>query len=438
MENEELVFRQKKNIFRKCTRKGYPLRVLYFKKGGIFMKKTAALFLSLLLLTFLPGCSKKPAEEEMFGSINDVDIKSRTQEVQEENNYFSPIEETLGYAYQTVTMKRAAASFQVPKSWSVRIENARHAVLQAPPEDPKLPNVTVHILFDFRTYHEYRRTPGMYSEIFGDELCSLDYKIGGTYYHQAYSLSPSSERTDRRFSGNDAMISIVTMEDVLAEKGKTGFTPDERITATYYFVNWQDQPMVLGCLSEETYAAVLQEELSYIVSTLTYEKPSLEKVKTVTIQNVFLSLPDDFMPFTVENIFLCPYQEKSQSASGMGVGVFHVKEKIREQNQMAQYQERLGKFFIPVQNVNAYSVVPKEEVQVGNRKGKAYSITGTVMLSSASGGGYYRSGSSCYLDTYAVDDEQGGTYLLVIFYLDDQTMLSARLSGIVLSSIQFR
>lgn len=387
----------------------------------------------------LPSCSKEPEE----GTIEDVVIDQAEPE-EDVDSIFTKIESPYDYEYTTFTLKKAHMRFDVPKTWTVTVNNSRYVTIQTPKNDGYIPDTTISILCNYgedveeNEMSEYTLNNHAYafSAFFQNELEGLPTYTGGLQRHLRRYETEDQIRNGLEFVDKDHVTDAATLivdDVVLMDKTGDYYSHECGMVSTY--VKWDHSPFCFTSIADLEHMDNARNMLEYMVSSISYAKSDPVGYKTVDYKKEFTTaVPNTFVPVEgAENVFRSPIFDNTETA-GMSVGVYllgSLEENPFEVDDINEYygQTVASTAFSGYSSRTAFGIQAEE---CDEEDGPDY--TGSVVVDctnyteateiAGSPFGIYAN----YMCDYYLVDKDGTSFLVAVMYQDCQKNL-ARAAG---------
>lgn len=293
------------------------------------MRKIICMALMVIMSLSLFGCK----DDTDYGDIGDANPNNT---VQADRNYFTPTENTTGYEFKTIEIGRAQLNLPYPATWEVNILSDYKISFTAPDDDPLFPgqriyfNSTLDIYPWLDSHHQIH-------DLLSEDRLSNTFKIKGEVFQ--YTISPHLSITewsvnDKIVDANTQMLASAILENATLARG--GSSIDSSKNKDYVITNflWQSIPCSINGLCDNGSAAKFLELQQYMVSNVTYVKPTLgENVEIVPLKESTLSfniplcmeevptIQDDFRD---SKVYVCPSGSLNPLAQ-TSVGIYQIK-----------------------------------------------------------------------------------------------------------------
>lgn len=387
----------------------------------------------------LPSCSKEPED----GTIADVVIDQPVPD-DDADTIFTKTDSPYDYEYTTFTIKKAHMRFDVPASWDVRVDNARHIVMQTPVDDLYLPDATINILCNYgenvdeNEFSQYTLNDHAYnfSAYFQDELAGLITRTDGITRHlRKYEAEDEIynglEFVDKAHAQDAA--TLVANNVVLVDETYRYYPGEYGMVTT--FIKWDHSPFCFNAIVKQEDLEHARAMIEHIVSSVSYEKSDPEGYKEVKYKREFSTwVPNSFEPVTGAEHTFRSYLGENRETAGMAIGVFSINDVTRETINADVISKNFGQTiagiaFSGYSGLSSYGVQvqPSSEEDGPDFSGPLFvdctTYSDPVEIAGSSLGPY----AYYYADYYVVEkDDQD--FLIAVIYQDCQKVI-ARAAG---------
>ena len=307
------------------SRRIYDGRRRHLKKYLRFVL-TALILFSLTLSSCGPGASS-------YGEIENAEVSEKAAD---ESSLFSALECPFSdYRMTEGTSRMLLLSYKVPSSWKKSVSNSYSVRYDAPSSDSHFPGATFYIYmrYDVSADDDMQLRKGLStidSEIFSYDLEALPFSVSGSerYIHSYLG----HDKTHTPSFSDDAM-TLITEGVVKSSEASMS------LVSTYF--RWQGHIGMVSCMVPDKSSAAAVSMTEYIVSTLSYEEPSLTRdFEDYAFDGISLSLPSSFEKRSSGFIFDAPF-DSDLSEAGMSIGLFRIDDSCLEATE-GDFSERYG------------------------------------------------------------------------------------------------
>ena len=294
------------------------------------MRKIITIILIAALLFSLCSCGKDQNKEKEYGKIDDVQISENVSGNKTKNNTLNKLPDEFGYTYRIFSVPRANMAFEVPDSWNVSIDNARHIVIENV-DDKDFPDLRIHLFFRYDLTPPDSEHPEESCFQITD-ICSLFssdrpktlYPIDGEEYIISKDIVHKVENYNDQISYDSSMILLLRTDDIPLEEPVMGTMPKEKYSAIDYAVNLDGIPALFRTVCRTEDADKVQAILSYIVSSVSECITPFPSYLEQDLGEFSVKLPEEFIKTVSkeQNVFISPFRNAAGLYAGMGVGVF--------------------------------------------------------------------------------------------------------------------
>ena len=283
--------------------------------------------------TYMTSCGLS-SDKKDEGKIEDIEITEEKSEYDEKNIYHK-LEVPFGYRTKRLNSGAAHLKMEIPSSYSVNVENARHIIIQAPQEDKNVGDATFHLIHSLSHANQRLSSgepmPGMdahaYVDYFKHELPRFFYSVNGVNYTLREQELPDEAISGYDFADKDSSKVFSTQADnvvtLFVDTNDVG--SDEFTQLTYYFL-WDEVPSAISTLVPKDKVENARKVIEFIISSSKYLVSKADNTNTYKLANCTLSLPDRMVvdKRSNNNIARIPVTVTDNATAGITIGSFTI------------------------------------------------------------------------------------------------------------------
>ena len=289
--------------------------------------------LLLSTVTSMASCGI-PSNKNDEGTIKDVEIAEEKSEY-DEKNIFHKLEIPFGYRTKNFNSGIAHLKMEIPSSYSVNVENARHIIIQAPSDDKNVGDATFHLIHSPSHANQNLSSgaamPGQdahaYVDYFKHELPRFFYSVNGVNYTLREQEIPDEAISGYEFANKDTSKVFSTQADnvvtLLVATNDAG--TNEFSQLTYYF-DWDGVPSAISTLIPKDKVENARKVIEFIISSSKYLVSKYDNTNTYKLANCTLSLPNSMVvdKRSNNNIARIPVTVTDNATAGITIGSFTI------------------------------------------------------------------------------------------------------------------